>query len=460
MVTFSHLDAGTPESHWHGDDTLAGTPPLDLAGLRALVVLAAHPDDETLGAGGLIAHAARSGAAVHVVVATDGEASHPDSPTVTPARLAEIRRQEVAAAVAALAPSATLSCLGLLDGALADQGPALERALGEAVRDALGETAGGGDRAGVVLAAPWRHDAHTDHDAAGAVAARVAREAGVALLEYPVWMWHWAAPGSPQVPWTEARRLELAPAVQSAKERALALHLSQTAPLSDRPGDEALLSPGVQAHFERGFEIFFSSAARDARDVFDSVHAESPDPWNFTTSWYERRKRAVTLAALPAARYRRALEVGCSIGVLTGELAERADEVVATDVSPRALERAAERLPQAGNISWEHRQLPQEWPAGAFDLVVASEVGYYFDPAGLDEFVRRSLGSLTDDGALVACHWLGAIDGWQLTGEDVHARLRAETGLETVVHHRERDFLLEVFAKAPAASVAQREGIA
>ncbi|MDP9883736.1 LmbE family N-acetylglucosaminyl deacetylase [Sinomonas atrocyanea] len=459
-MSFSHLDAGTPEALWVRDERLAATPPLDLAGLRALVVLAAHPDDETLGAGGLIAHAARSGAAVHVVVATDGEASHPDSPTFSPELLAEIRRGEVRAAVGALAPSATLRCLGLPDGALADHGPALERALGEAVRDALGEEAAGGDWAGVVLAAPWRHDAHTDHDAAGAVAARVAGEAGVALLEYPVWMWHWAAPGSPQVPWAEARRLELAPAVRSAKERALALHVSQTSPLSEHSGDEALLSPGMQEHFERGFELYFASPPRDAGATFDAVHAASPDPWNFTTSWYERRKRAVTLAALPAARYRRALEVGCSIGVLTGELAERADEVVATDVSPRALERAAERLPHAAAISWEHRRLPQEWPEGAFDLIVASEVGYYFGPAELDEFVRRCLGSLTDDGALVACHWLGAIDGWQLTGEDVHARLRAEAGLETVVHHRERDFLLEVFAKPPAASVAQREGLA
>lgn len=460
MVTFSHLDEGTPEDLWRRAAALAAAPPLDLAGLRALVVLAAHPDDETLGAGGLIAHAARAGAAVHVIVATDGEASHPDSPTVTPARLAEARRREVGAAVGALAPSATLRCLGLPDGALAGQAPALERSLEEAVRDALGEAADAGAGTGVVLAAPWRQDAHTDHDAAGAAAVRVAGRTGVALLEYPVWMWHWAAPGSPQVPWADARRLELDPAAKTAKERALALHLTQTAPLSGHPGDEALLSPGMQEHFDRGFELYFASPQRDARATFDAVHAASPDPWNFTTSWYERRKRAVTLSALPAARYRRALEVGCSIGVLTGELAERADQVVATDVSPLALARAAERLPHASAISWEHRRLPQEWPEGAFDLIVVSEVGYYFGPDELDEFVRRCLGSLTDDGALLACHWLGTIEGWQLTGEDVHARLRAERGLETVVQHRERDFLLEVFAKPPALSVAQREGFA
>lgn len=459
MVTFSHLDTGTPEDSWRMDRTLATAPAPDLTGLRALVVLAAHPDDETLGAGGLIAHAARSGAAVHVIVATDGEASHPDSPTLTPARLAEVRRREVRAALAALDPSAALRFLGLPDGSLAEQGGELERELGMALGDAVGGPGASGEGTGVVLAAPWRGDAHTDHDAAGAAAARAARNASVTLLEYPVWMWHWAEPGDPRVPWADARRLELDASLRSAKKQALAMHASQTAPLSAHPGDEALLSPGMQEHFERDYEIYFATPPRSARATFDAVHAASPDPWNFTTSWYERRKRAVTLAALPAPRYRRALEVGCSIGVLTGELAQRADEVVATDVSPLALERAAERLPHAA-IRWENRRLPHDWPEGAFDLIVASEVGYYFSPPELDEFVQRCLESLTDDGALVACHWLGAIDGWQLNGEDVHARLRAEGALDTVVHHRERDFLLEVYAKAPAASVAQREGLA
>jgi LmbE family N-acetylglucosaminyl deacetylase len=456
VVTFSHLDDGTPEDVWLTEARLGTAERLDPGSVGRLVVLAAHPDDETLGAGGLIAEAAQRGAAVHVVVATDGEGSHPESPTMAPAVLAALRRREVAAAVGALAPRAQVTCLGLPDGSLAEH----LRALEEALRSALGEAAAAGGDGDVVLVAPWRDDAHADHDAAGEAAARAAADAGVELLEYPVWLWHWGTPGSTGIPWARARRLDLGNVARRAKGRALVMHASQTSPLSPHPGDEALLSSGMQAHFERDFEVFFASRPRNARAAFDAVHAANPDPWNFTTSWYERRKRAVTLAALPAPRYRRALEVGCSIGVLTAELAQRADEVVATDVSQLALDRAAARLPEADTIRWEHRRLPEQWPEGRFDLIVASEVGYYFSPEELDLWVRRCLESLDDDGALVACHWLGPIEGWPLTGQDVHDRLNAEAGLGTVVHHRERDFLLEVFAKPPAASVAQREGLA
>ncbi|WP_433874199.1 PIG-L family deacetylase [Sinomonas atrocyanea] len=456
MVTFTHRDAGTPEEVWLHERRVRAAERLELAPVSRLIVVAAHPDDETLGAGGLIALASAQGAAVHVIVATDGEASHPESPTVTGAELAAVRRREVEAALTALAPSARLECLGLPDGGLAGHRAALESALAAALGDA---DAAGADGA-VVLAAPWRMDAHPDHDAAGDAAARAAREARVLLLEYPVWMWHWAEPESPGIPWGRARRIELGTAGRRAKGRAMAAHVSQVSPLSVHPGDEALLSPGMQAHFERDFELFFASPPEDAGATFDAVHASSPDPWHFTTSWYEQRKRAVTLSALPDRRYRRALEVGCSIGVLTAELAERADEVVATDISQIALDHAASRLREVQNIRWERLTLPGEWPEGRFDLIVASEVGYYFGDAELDEFVRRCLASLTDDGALVACHWLGPIDGWPLTGEDVHERLRADDGLETLVQHRERDFLLEVFVKPPASSVAQREGIA
>src|SRR5205823_5271974 len=95
-MTFDHRDPGTPESAWQLPDLEPlGRP---AAGDR-LVVVAAHPDDETLGAGGLIAGAHRAGAVITVIVATDGEASHPNSPTHSSAELATTRRGEVQAAI-------------------------------------------------------------------------------------------------------------------------------------------------------------------------------------------------------------------------------------------------------------------------------------------------------------------------------------------------------------------------
>lgn len=465
MVTFSHWEAGTPESEWRDDPTIRDAPDLDLEDYGRLVVLAAHPDDETLGAGGLIAEAARRGWPVDVVVATDGEGSHPGSPTHSPPELAAIRRREVEAAIRSLAPAARIHRLGIADGGVAEGGEALARALHAVLHEAAVDgapEAGTAEcrRAAVVLAAPWRGDGHTDHDAAGEAAARVAQGTEALLVEYPVWLWHWGTPAGEDAPWDRARRLRLDPDLRARKAAALGMHRSQTEPLSDLPGDEALLSLGMQEHFDRDAELFFVGAPRDARAVFDELHTADADPWRFETSWYEARKRALTLASLPSRRYRRALELGCSNGVLTGELAQRADAVVATDVSQRALDLAAARLPAAASITWERRRLPGEWPDGRFDLIVVSEVGYYFSHDEFEDVVRQCLASLDDDGALVACHWLGPIAGWTLTGAEVHGRLRAEPSLALLSHHEEEDFVLDVFVRPPAVSVARREGIA
>ena len=93
---FSHVS--TPESVWRADPVLAEAEDLDLSRFHRLVVAAAHPDDESLMAGGLIASAAARGMTVDVVVASAGEASHPDSPTHDQECLARLRQDEVPAA--------------------------------------------------------------------------------------------------------------------------------------------------------------------------------------------------------------------------------------------------------------------------------------------------------------------------------------------------------------------------
>ncbi len=118
---------------------------------------------------------------------------------------------------------------------------------------------------------------------------------------------------------------------------------------------------------------------------FDGLYANDPDPWRFATSDYEREKYAATLAALPARPFATALEVGCSIGVLTKQLATRCDSLLALDVAEAALDQARARCP---DVRFERRAIPDEWPPGAFDLIVFSEVLYYLDAAG----IRRDCG--------------------------------------------------------------------
>ena len=243
-VTFRHDGSGTDEATWRGWRRLQRLPPLDWDGLDHVVVVAAHPDDETLGAAGLMAEASRRGVAVDVVVATLGEASHPRSSTITPERLSRWRAREVAGAVGLLAPRAVLHLLHLPDGELQRHVPA--------VTARVAGLAG----AGSLVVAPWVGDGHPDHTAAGLGAARAADDVRARSLEYPVWAWHWSAPADPRVPWQQMVRHPLTPAARRLKRRALALHRSQTQPLSDQPGDETLLRAGFLDHFDRPHEVF------------------------------------------------------------------------------------------------------------------------------------------------------------------------------------------------------------
>ena len=184
MVSFTHNDPGTSEAAWAASGA-AELPelPLDdgeLAG-RAFIVLAAHPDDESLGAGGLLARLHAAGATVRVLLCTAGEASHPGSPTMTPEQLAAVRLREFGAALTHLLGDPEWQCLGLPDGKLGTHREQIRAAVLDAAAD-CGPAAGG-----IVLVAPYRSDGHTDHDVLGSVAAELSAAAGYALLEYPIW---------------------------------------------------------------------------------------------------------------------------------------------------------------------------------------------------------------------------------------------------------------------------------
>ncbi|MEX5296237.1 PIG-L family deacetylase [Kocuria sp. CPCC 205268] len=452
-MSFDHRDPGTPEAVWTEAPRLRAARPLDLDGLDRLVVLAAHPDDESLGAGGLIALAARAGAQVRVVVATLGERSHPGSPTRSAADLARVRRAEAAAATDRLAEGVVPELLELPDGALDTAGEALRAPVAEAAAWAAAGHRG-------VLAAPWGGDGHVDHEVLGRTARAAASAHGVECLEYPVWLWHWGVPSD--LPPHGIRVLPLDGAARAAKERALAAHASQVLPLSPAPGDEALLGPHVLARFRRPAEHFFvlppAGTAPDPAAVFDDVHRGAEDPWDVDSSWYERRKRAVTLAALPRPRYRRVLEAGCSVGALTAELAERAGTVLAVDASGVAVGRARERLAGRPGVRVERRRLPGQWPPGRFDLVVVSETGYFLDAAQLSGLLDRTAEALAPDGHLLLCHWRHPIEGWPLDGADVHAAVRADARFARVLVHTERDFVLEVYEAAASRGAGTGRG--
>ena len=238
MVTFDHRDPGTSEVTWARDGRWAETRELELKAVDSAVVLAAHPDDETLGAGGLISllHAQRT--RVILVLASNGEASHPDD-------ISSLRRQEWKDAVNEIAPGCTTIELGLPDGGLRERKNELRDGLRHAIRDAG------------LLIAPWRGDGHRDHRIAGEIAVETADEAGIAVLEYPVWMWHWAHPQHPDVPWEHLVTVPLHEGARATKRAALSRYRSQFEAVD---GSEPIIHEGMASHFLRHFETFVTRA--------------------------------------------------------------------------------------------------------------------------------------------------------------------------------------------------------
>ncbi len=144
---------------------------------------------------------------------------------------------------------------------------------------------------------------------------------------------------------------------------------------------------------------------------FDRLYARDPDPWRFATSEYEREKYAATMDALPAARFRRGFEIGCSIGVLTRQLAPRCDGLLAVDVADAALRQAEARCEDQPWVEFANMPVPHEWPDEEFDLILFSEVLYYLGVDGIHEAAKRTLKSLSPAGAVLLVNWHGPTDG-------------------------------------------------
>lgn len=195
---------------------------------------------------------------------------------------------------------------------------------------------------------------------------------------------------------------------------------------------------------------------------FNAMYEASADPWGFSSRWYEARKYAISMAMLPRQHYREAFEPGCSIGVLTESLASRCASLLSCDLAPAAVHAAARRTRHLPHVRVERRVLPADWPGGRFDLIVASELLYYFGGHDLDDMLARITAALRPDGNLLAVHWLHPVAEYPRSGAEVHHALAATCGLARLATHRERDFLAEVYVRTDgeAVSVAQATGLA
>jgi LmbE family N-acetylglucosaminyl deacetylase len=226
----------------------------DLTAGAPFVVLSPHPDDESLGAGGLIAAACAAGQRADVVVVTDGSGSHPRSVRYPRQRLIDLRRTEVdaAGALLGLAPD-RVHHLELPDTQAPSSGAAFDAAV--AAITEICRTAGAQS-----LFVTWDRDPHCDHQATARMAEAVCRRmAPLKLWAYPIWGWHL----DPSLPLQRAPprglRLDIAPH-QARKRAAIDAHVSQMTPLIGDDPDGFCFTETTLAPFLGRFETFMEVA--------------------------------------------------------------------------------------------------------------------------------------------------------------------------------------------------------
>ena len=182
-------------------------------------------------------------------------------------------------------------------------------------------------------------------------------------------------------------------------------------------------------------------------NYFERLYAGGNDPWKVETSWYERRKYALTVASLPRERYGDCLELGCAFGTMTTLLAERCDSILAVDAAENAIALARKRFASRDGMRFEHAVLPAGLPDVSVDLIVASELLNYFSRPDLDDLLVRLMGALKPGGDLLAAHFFTR-NPLQYDGIDVHAHLRTLADLQHLVAHEDESFVLDVFRRA------------
>jgi cyclopropane fatty-acyl-phospholipid synthase-like methyltransferase len=183
-------------------------------------------------------------------------------------------------------------------------------------------------------------------------------------------------------------------------------------------------------------------------EYFDALYTADSDPWKFAASPYERAKYALTLNAMPRLRYRSALEVGCSIGVLTRSLASRCNVVVAIDAAKAPLVQARRRCADLAGVRFEQMFVPDEWPGGVFELILLSEV-YYLSREDVGRLAGKVTRSLPKGGSVILVHWTGETN-YPLSGDEAAALFIKRMGSTCVVERedRYRQFRLDVLSRA------------
>ncbi|MGB7392840.1 MAG: bifunctional PIG-L family deacetylase/class I SAM-dependent methyltransferase [Pricia sp.] len=416
-----------------------------------LTVLAPHPDDESLGCGGLIAMLSERGARVSVIFVTDGSASH-TSRTHPKKVLRGLREREAAEACAELGVSNDdIHFMREQDSGLPHLPKDREKELQESIAAIV-------ERVDTTtLAVPWRRDPHPDHIAVYRLAERIitALPSRPIMLEYPIWLWtNGKSEDWPTIDETAPFRLDISK-VMSIKKRAIQKHASQFGGIILDDPNGFSLSREQLAPFMRDKEFFFvdKKAGRSTlgKAYFDRLYHRQNDPWNFRESPYELKKYRTALSVLGSGRLASALELGCSVGVFTEMLAGICNHLKAIDISETAVDQAVKNCHGSGNIEFLVGDVTQKFPKGRYNLITCCEIGYYLNKSDLQDLFENIYANLVPNGKVLLVHWTPFVPDYPLTGDMVHdlfENFAEKVGdLTESVHFQEDTYRLQLWQK-------------
>ena len=423
------------------------------ADIGNLMVLAPHPDDESLGCGGLISMLRQKGSQVAVIFITSGSASHPNSKTHPPDVLSQIRESEAIGACSELGVTPdNIHFVRARDSGLEQ----LDRdALSEMSQDIVAMFE---NRPFSALAVPWRRDPHPDHRVVHTlgdmILEKISKEA--IKIEYPIWLWKNGKEDDwPTIGETVPYRLDISK-VFPQKWKAVKQHKSQLGEIIKDDEYGFVLTGELLEPFNKNMEFFFVTALRDLKTLdaayFERLYSDQEDPWDFRNSEYERKKYQRSLEVLEKETFSLGLELGCSIGIQTQMLSKVCQHLMAVDISEAAVKTASDYCYGTTNIEFRAVDITTNFPHGFYDLITCCEIGYYLEDEDLEQLFRNIKESLLPNGKLLMVHWTAFVPDYPQSGDTVHDRFERfaeETEVfNELVHQRHENYRLQVWRKS------------
>lgn len=384
------------------------------------LVLAPHPDDESLGAGGLIRELRNQGVQVYIVFITSGGASHPNSQSYPPSRLAALRKSEAREACKLLGvENDNIVFLERPDGALQEIG---EQDKADIISDIQNILEFKNIKTMLI---PWRRDPHPDHMATYQIARQAVTEnIDLQIVEYPIWLWHLATPASwPSTGEVDKYKLNINQ-VLDIKSQAIFAHKSQTSTLIDDDPKGFILTEDLLKPFLQDFEYYFFKP-KDKNEglnktYFDNLYSNNKDPWNFTESDYEHRKYERIDHLINGYHYEKALELGCSIGIQSRYFAKHCSSLLAVDISNSAIETAKELNPDLHGVTFKQMDITEIFPNDVYNFISMCELGYFLSPPVLASTFNRIRENLSMNGHFLMVHWTSFVREFPMSGKEVH----------------------------------------